>query len=65
MTAFMTVATSGGGDVKDLISAMYFLSSISRAYCALLSAGSAFLSSISASNCNAIVSSFSFSILTV
>jgi len=32
MTAFMTVATSGGGDVNDLISAIYFLSSISRAY---------------------------------
>jgi len=31
ITADMTVATSGGGEVKDLISAMNFLSSNKRA----------------------------------
>jgi len=65
MTAFITVATSGGGAVKDLISAIYFLSSISSAYCAANNAGSAFLSSASASICNCKVSSFSFSIFTL
>jgi len=62
MTALMTVATSGGGDVKDLISAMNFLSSIVKASWAAIRAGSAFLSSLSASCANAIVSTFSFSI---
>jgi len=31
MTLAMTVATSGGGEANDLISAMYFLSRLSRA----------------------------------
>jgi len=65
MTADMTVATSCGGFVKDLISAMYFLSRLSRASYAASNAGSAFLSSASASAANFSVSSLSFSTLTL
>jgi hypothetical protein len=32
ITALITVSTAGGGEVKALISAMYFLSRLSRAF---------------------------------
>jgi hypothetical protein len=65
MTALMTVATSAGGLLKDLISAMYFLSKLSRASYAAKRAGSAFLSSLSASAASFSVSSLSLLTVTV
>lgn len=65
ITALITVSTAGGGEVKALISAMYFLSRLSRAFWASRRAGSAFFNSLSASAANSIVSSFSLVILTV
>ena len=63
ITADITKPTAGGGDVKDFTSAIYYLSNIEIAYSAIKRAGSAFLSSASASAASAKVSSFSLSTL--
>lgn len=65
MTALIVVCTSGGGVVKALISAMYFLSNLSMAAYAEIRAGSHFLSSAATSAAYCIVSSLSLLILTV
>ena len=65
MTADITKPTAGGGLVNDFTSAMYYLSNWEIAASAFNNAGSAFLSSASASAANWRVSSFSLSTLTV